>query len=249
MNVASFFVCGLCAAIGASASGAILLDFETDDFGASLVNGQDILSPDEFGNLVSISASGPNAGAAIFDSDLGGPNDFVGAPDPDLMVNLGNVLILQRNDGASDNQTVPGFFDTPDDDEDGGDLFFAFIAPVEMLSLDLIDINGNGAVTITLFDANNLTRVFSVPDHWTGDPEFVSPGWATLSLTTLAPQVGPNGPIATAVEDAGFDPTSVLNISINFRGSAALDNIHFVPAPGGAALLALAGLAGVRRRR
>ena len=78
-----------------SHAGFATFDFETDDSGAVLVNGQDIMSPDEFGLLASVSSSGGNAGAAIFDSDPMGPNS--GVQDQDLLVGLGNILILQSS--------------------------------------------------------------------------------------------------------------------------------------------------------
>ena len=66
----------------------------------------------DFRNPVAISASGPNLGAAIFLSTPGGPND--GGPDPDLLVDLGNVLILQSEDAPGQN-AVPGVFDVPNE--------------------------------------------------------------------------------------------------------------------------------------
>ena len=83
------------AVAASSQAGFVTIDFSTDDFGAPLVNGQDISSPEEFGNLISISSSGNNQGAAIFDSDPMGPN--MGGGDPDLLVGLGNILIIQSN--------------------------------------------------------------------------------------------------------------------------------------------------------
>ena len=82
------------ACAGAQA-GFTTIDFSTDDSGDPLVNGQDIMSPDEFGALFSVSSGGPNLGAAIFDSDPMGPN--MGGPDPDLLVGLGNVMMLQSS--------------------------------------------------------------------------------------------------------------------------------------------------------
>jgi len=63
----------------------ITLDFQVeDDFTTPLVNGQDISTPAEFGALVSITSTGMNAGAAIFDSTPAGPNDP--SQDRDLLV-------------------------------------------------------------------------------------------------------------------------------------------------------------------
>jgi len=235
--------------VGASASaGLFTIDFTTDDGGNPLVDGQDISSPPEFGNLFNITSGGPNAGAAIFDSSVGGPNDGPGMPDPDLIVDLGNILILQNNNNAA--QSVAGIFDTPDDDLDGGFVEFSFLSPAEMTSVDLIDINGAAATTVTLTDTNGLMRTYNVPSFWTGDVvDNGPPGFGTLFLNTLADQPGPNGPLATAMEDAGFDAMDVTTLRFDFAGSAGIDNLTFIPAPGAAGLLGLAGLAALRRRR
>ncbi len=236
---------GVCASV--AHAGVTTIDFSTDDGGNVLVDGQDISSPPEFGNIINISSSGPNLGAAIFDSDPLGPN--MGGPDPDLLVDLGNILILQSNDNPT--QTVPGIFDTPNDDLNGGVITFDFKLDLELLSIDLVDINGNNqSALLTLTDANNLTRVYDVPSLWTNDISVGGPdGFQTLDLTTLADQLGEGGSTATASEDLGFDPTSVTQLTVDFEGSAGLDNLVFIPAPGSAGLLALAGLCAARRRR
>src|SRR5262249_40696349 len=52
----------------------VTLDFASeDDLASVLANGQQLDS--EFGRRVTLTSSGPNAGAAIFDSTPGGPND------------------------------------------------------------------------------------------------------------------------------------------------------------------------------
>ena len=90
--------------------GRYLMPFETeDDYVTPLVNGQDLATPHEFGRL--FSSSGANAGAAIFDSTPLGPNDP--SQDRDLLVGLGNLLILQNSQAAG--QSVPGVFDHPND--------------------------------------------------------------------------------------------------------------------------------------
>ena len=68
----------------------ITLDFDTeDDLITPLVNGQDISTPPEFGNFVSLSSSGSNQGLAIFDSNPAGPN--AAGPDADLSSCLGST--------------------------------------------------------------------------------------------------------------------------------------------------------------
>lgn len=202
----------------------ITVDFETeDDFATPLVNGQDITTPPEFGNLISISSSGNNLGAAIFDTSFGGDNDP--GPDPDLIVGLGNSLILQSNDSPT--QTVPGIFDTPNDSARGGNLTFDFLVRAELYSVDLIDICPINSAIVTLVDASGLERVYDVPFGWTTDISGQGPpGYGTLDLTTLDPQPGFQAP-ATATEDPGFDPTNVVQLDVFFSGSAAVDTLVF----------------------
>ena len=73
-------------ALCASPATAVVLDLD------SAANGQKI-SGTELSPLVSISSAGPNLGATIFDTDPMGPN--MHADDQDLLVDVGNVLILQ----------------------------------------------------------------------------------------------------------------------------------------------------------
>ncbi len=207
----------------------IVLDFETEDDGVTvLANGQDISTPPEFGVHVAISGSGNNRGPAIFDSTPGGPNDPGPFPDSDLdlLVDLGNLLILQEDP----NQSVPGFFNDPDDAETGGSLIFDFVEPVECQSVDLVDIDGGPpaqCATVTLIDGSGLTRTYSVPAEWTSDLNFNGPpGYGTLDLTTLDPQPGFNS-VATASEDAGFDPSGVVRAEIALCASGAVDNFEF----------------------
>ena len=220
-------------------------DFETDDSGAVLVNGQDIMSPDEFGSFASVSSSGGNAGAAIFDSDPMGPN--AGGPDPDLLVGLGNILILQN--GGSATQSTPGIFDTPNDASNGGAITFDITSPTELLSIDLIDVDGGNTMELTLTDSAGLVRTYSVGNSWTNDVTDMPAGFDTLDLSTLSDQLGEGGGIATATEDQGFDPSSVVRLRVGINGSGGIDNLTFVPTPGAAALMGLAGIATMRRRR
>lgn len=213
------------------------LDFEAEDDGTPdtaatpIVNGQDLSTPPEFGIETMLSSAGANAGAAAFDSTPGGPN-FPG-PDNDLLVGLGNILILQNNTAAT--QTVPGIFDVPNDDQDGGDITFDFPAPVTCHRLDLIDIDeednesGGATVLVVLYDSGGDTRTYSVPNGWTekltndGPPAF-----RTLDMETLAAQPGFMGS-ATAVEDPGFDPTDVIQVVVTLFDAGAMDNFCFCP--------------------
>ena len=234
--------------VAGNAPAQTIIDFE------GFTNGHEVGSGDHgigvepgsvFFLLTGNSAGAPVQGAAIFDSDPFGPN--AGGGDRDLLVDLGNILILQNDAFAT--QTLPGFYDIVNDEERGGTLIFDFLAPVELLSIDLIDVDDNGAITLTLADSGGLTRTYAVPRFWTFDV-FADGmgGFDTLDLTTLADQVGEAGGIATAIQDPFFDPLNVVRFSIVLKGSGGVDNLAFVPAPS-ALLVVLAGLVGVRRRR
>ena len=214
--------------LSASSFATVTFDFETeDDLVTPLVNGQDLSSPPEFGTIFTISGTG-GLGPAIFDSTDPGPNSA--GPDADLLVNSGNLVIVQ--DTSAPTQTVPGIFDTPND-QVGGSISFDFsVAPAApgAVSIDLVDINGGGMLVITLTDTSSLTRVFSVPDEWTGAIDIPpAPGIGTLMLNTTAPQPpvagAPGVAPATAVEDPGFDETSLSSILISFGGSGGVDNL------------------------
>ncbi|MSR62255.1 MAG: hypothetical protein EXS08_07410 [Planctomycetes bacterium] len=209
----------------------VTLDFEReDDLLTPLVNGQDISTPPEFGQLVSLSALQPSIGAhhqglAIFDTDPSGPNG--NSSDLDLLVGLGNALMLQENPG----QSVPGIFDLPDDAANGGSMVFdfaplSFVEKVEPVSIDLIDVDtAGGGVKIFLTDALGRSRVFSVPNGWTRDVHVNGPpGYGTLDLTTLAPQPGFTS-TATATSAADFLPGEVVRMEIVELGSGAIDNL------------------------
>lgn len=205
----------------------VTLDFETeDDFATALENGQDIATPDEFGVLVDISTTGDNQGGACFDTTVDGPN--AGGPDPDLLVDLGNVLMLQSNDDPE--QTDPGYFDTPNDSARGGTIYFDFVHDSELFSIDLIDIDSGGqSAVVTLVDAAGRLRVYDVPSNWTGDvSQDDVQGYGTLDLTTLDPQPGFES-TATATEDNGFDPAHVVELEVFFESSGATDNLVLCP--------------------
>jgi hypothetical protein len=237
----------LAALFAATSAQALTIDFE------SRPNGEagpfQVTFP---GLTVDVSADvpppGDHAGLAIFDSDPAGPN--AGGDDADLLVDTGNILILQNGDAPYTTQTVPGIFDTPNDDEDGGIFYFDFNSPVFMASIDLIDINAGGMLSVILRDGSTGSRTYLVPNGWTGDVAAGDVGIQTLDLTTLADQigVGPGMLIATASESAGFDANDVVQVEINFGGSAAVDNVTFIPEPGTAMLVGL-GLAAMGARR
>ncbi|MHC4217186.1 MAG: hypothetical protein ACYSU7_01910 [Planctomycetota bacterium] len=240
----------LCAwAAPAPAGASFVVDFEYDDNGVALGNGQ-IIDTEYFSNFTIISPDTgvSHLGPAIFDSTPGGPN--ASGADPDLLVGLGNVLILQNTAYASNDGS---FFDVPNDEADfsplgHGTVVFDFLDPVALLTIDLVDINGGANLELTLTDTNGRTRTYHIPQRWTYDIAHtpLGDGYDTLDLTILSGQVGEGGGTATATEMAGFDANDVEQLKIRFFGSspsAAIDNLAYVPGP--PALLAfLVGLAG-----
>ena len=204
------------------------LDFETEDDGVTpLVDGQSLSTPPEFGVLVSLtSLPGPNLGAALFDSTPGGPNDP--SQDTDLLVGLGNLLINQNSNAPQ--MSVPGIFDFPNDDADGGSTRWDFLSPATPLRVDIVDLEDSPgqSLTVLLTDVNGKTRTYSCPQGFTGEVPATPPGFRTLDLTTLADQPGEVNP-ATATEDPGYDGSQVVSIQFTFTGSGAYDNLCFCP--------------------
>ena len=149
--------------VACSPRDSCLSSCSTEDFdGGGLINGQSYSG----GAGYTVSSTGANAGAAIFDSDPGGANAM--APDYDLLVGTGNILILQDDSAA--NQTIPGVFDDPGDDHNGGTLIFDFDGPVELASVDLIDIDAAPGIqdaSVTLIDSGGNVRFYDVPTGWT----------------------------------------------------------------------------------
>ena len=208
----------------------------------------------EFGNIVDVT-SGIGEGhleAAIFDSTPDGPNANSG--DPDLLVDLGNILIGQSSD--SPDYTMDDIygkvFDEPNDwagTRPGTTLIFGFHDPVEMLSVDLVDIDCNRGALVTLMDRSGKEREYVVPRNWTKDISVNGPdGYDTLDLTTLSNQPGEgSGYSATASEDVGFDPINVLQVKVRIIGSGGMDNLVFepegyIPEPATLLVLVVSGL-------
>ncbi len=249
-NAMLIVVAGLLGLLTADVRGATKIDFSfEDDLTTPLVNGQKIDELEEFGILFTVLGAGPNSGVAIFDSTPG-----INLPDPDLWVGLGNIMILQENAGGAGALTGD-IFDTPNDDPTSNNfIHFNFIGLVSVHAIDLIDIDDNGPVTVTLTDANNNIRRYAVPKEWTYDISAPglpvgAKGYDTLDLTTLADQTGEGGATATATEDPGFDPNAVTRLSVEFDGSGGLDNLIFAPEPGTLLMLVAAAPFVLRRRR
>jgi hypothetical protein len=254
--------------LGAVQASAFTLTFETeDDFATALINGQ-IVDPVfdavdlEFGNLVNISSTdinGGHGGVTVFDSTPGGVN--AGSADPDLLVGLGNILILQNGTqlGTSVDGTVGLVYNSPNDEQsnaNSGSILFDFLSPIEVLSIDVIDANGGFLGFLILTDDQARTRTYTIPEMWTDDIFLCGGacvGFATLDLTTLSDQTGESGVLATVVEDAFFDSLSVISLDVQFVGnpsSGGIDNLVFTPEPSTGLLIGVGLLAlGVNRRR
>jgi hypothetical protein len=242
-----------------------ILDFETDDdFITPLENGRQVESM--FGNIVNISSVviGPGSGhlgATIFDSNPFGPNKD--SADKDLLVDLGNILMLQNSDYPT--QTVPGIFDVPNDEaniDNSGAVIFDFLSPVEVKTIDLIDINGGARVEITMTDVSGKKRIYSAGEKWTQDVAVAGIGWHTLDLQDTLPQPGEpgatGGPAVVIQNDAGYDILNIVKMKVALVGdeqsispspSGAIDNLVFVPEPATIALLTLGSLTLIPRRK
>ncbi len=203
-----------------AAGGEVVAFSQTQTFGFDgRANGQALADGTDVGNGITLSVDAPGTlGAAIFDTDPSGPN--LGMEDPDLLVDLGNVLILQSTDNPD--QTQPGIFDTPDDSRVGGLVAFDFPVGAELDRIVLVDLESSSA-ELRLIDGSGRVRSYDVPKGWTKDVVDDGPdGFDTLDLTSLSDQSGEGGKTATASEDAGFDATDVVRLEIVLHGSGAL---------------------------
>ena len=168
------------------------------------------------------------------------------ADDQDLLVDIGNILILQTVNRPEDNGGSD-FFELPDDEPNGGSMTFDYSMPTTIFSMDLVDIDASTSVEVVLSDTAGLSRTYSVPSEWTGEIPG-APGVGTLDLTILTDQVG-FGSTATALEDMGFNASSVVQMAVSLAGSGGITNVNFVPEPAAASMLLLGVLALVNRRR
>ena len=219
---------GAACLLACSASQAVLLDFE--DFVAGTVMNTQYAG-------VTISADGASSGspdlAVVFDTSnpTGGDTDLAA---PFLTSNTGlvqeydpgKILIIQENGSCGTTCA------TPDDDANGGRIWFDFSAPVTINSLDVFDIEANesgGAVEIYLFA---MDAVGSLLGTWTIP---VTGGDNTYDRISFAGEA-----------------SNVGRLGVFLTGSGAIDNLDFtvVPVPPAALLFgsALGILAGVRRR-
>jgi len=205
-----------------------LLDFNTDDEGNPMVHGAKVDTEFNGGpNFpVTITSTVNNSGlntAAILNSSTG-----PAMQDPDLLVSKGNILIMENDADLVECPPNSGVYCSHNDDENGGTLRFAFNVPVSPFDIVLIDIDATDpGSSVVLTDVNGKTRTFTVPTNWTGDRITNGPpGYRTLSFVTLANQPG-FASIATGAEQAGFNPTAVLQIDVHLGGSGAIDDLSW----------------------
>ena len=186
-----------------------------------------------------IGTSGPNAGPIPADGDIA---------DEDLLVNTGNVLILQEDSqipGRDTRRDGDGnlIFNQPDDDVNDGSIFFNFSEAVEAVSIDLVDFNGGASGEVTLTDVDGNERLFIVPEEFTfdiadelhevegsrlgdGDPSNDPvEGFATLLFDELTPQDGEGrfdsdgvARLTSVSDTGGFDIGQVVTIEVAFGG-------------------------------
>lgn len=117
--------------------------------------------------------------AMVFDTNNNTGNDG------DLDVFLGNVLIISEDNDSQD----------PDDNADGGIFYFNFDFPVNLESVDVVDIeNNNSFLEITQLDG-------------------------TLTVVDV-PNIGNN-----EVRTIHIDIANVVSFTFDIRGSGAIDNI------------------------
>jgi len=210
------------AVAAASSASAILIDFNTDGMGNPLPAGEVITN--QYSPAVSISASGGSGLAVIFDTTnpTGNDGDLL-TPNPGLhptnTVALGNALIVNEEDFTLD---MDGRVEDPNDNGGGGTFMFDLSFFATGLEITIMDIEENGGF-IEFFSSNPLAR-----------------GGGNVAIPALG-----NGSVQTIVVDGReFD-----GFAVHLVGSGAVPSVNIIPTPGAGALLAMGGVAAIRRRR
>ena len=207
-----------------------IFDFESDDStGALQPNGAPADELTRFGRSIRITSRGANQfGPALFDSSPNGPNASGG--DPDLLVDRGNLLILQETPQL----TPAGLYASPNDAERGGTLRIELVREARPRSVVLVDIGPNlpaEDVLVRLIDTQGLRRLVTVPGGFTADGAAdISRAARVLRLDTLDAQPGESA-TATTVEEPGFDEHRVVAIEFELNASGAVDDLVVEPGP------------------
>jgi len=234
----------------ADASGVV--DFEEFVHGEILA---DQLKVSDGISITAVNFSEPFNIAAIFNTQFAGAT-----PDPDLIgpawaggnlaalnVELGNAVILATDDELS----APGILATPNDEGDrpAGEIIFEFASLKTMLGFDLIDVESivaeDGSVDFYL-DGELLDSV--------GFDEFVTMGNEFYDPTVEygnnhANRIAPISLSDLTLSDENADAEGFNRVVFSMGGSGAIDTINFIPEPTTLSLLALGGVALIRRRR
>lgn len=155
---------------------------------------------------------------------------------------LNNLLIIAEN--VRDTSPDDGLIDRPDDEGDGGRLFFSFSTPINSFGFDLIDMQDDNALNGGVSFYNNGTLIDRIAFS-----EFTTNGGTYYDPTV---QYGENTanrirPITAASLGVG----QFNAVVVDFATSSAMDTIVYTPIPEPAAAALLLGLPmmGLLRRR
>ncbi len=231
---------------------ADLIDFN------GFVHGEIITDQLKLSHGVSITAnnfSEPFNIAAVFDTQFAGST-----PDPDLLgpswalgnlaaanTVLGNALILATDDALS----APGILASPNDEGDrpAGEITLAFDSVQTSLGFDLIDVESIVAEMGSIDFYLNGVLLDSV-----GFDEFTTMGNEFFDATVAYGNNSANRIAPISIGDLTLNPQNAGaagfdQVVFSLGGSGAIDTITYVPEPATMSLLALGGVALIRRRR